>query len=220
MKALILAAGLGTRLKPLTDTTPKALIPYRGKPLIVHQIEKLKSSGINEIVINVYHLKEQMISFFNSNFFGVRIHISNEDEILGTGGGIINTEKYFKNEEYFLVVNADIISDIDIKSFTKNHSLSKLAILAVQKRNTSRYLEFDKKMNFIGRANENTNKDNLFAFNGMHIISNKIFDLGYKPEFKDIIDIYVEAKKNGRLIQGYDTGSVTFKDIGKPENLE
>jgi NDP-sugar pyrophosphorylase family protein len=220
MKALILSAGFGTRLKPLTDTTPKPLIPYKGKPLIVHQIEKLKAFGINEIVVNAHHLKEQIVDFFTYNRFGVKISISIEDEILGTGGAIINAEKYFRNESYFLVLNADIISDISLHHFTKNHSLSTLAVLAVQKRNTSRYLEFDDRMNLVGRANENSDKEHLYAFNGMHNISSRIFDLGYKPEFKDIIEIYQEAVEKGKTVKGFDAGNATFKDIGKHENLE
>ncbi len=220
MKAMILSAGFGTRLKPLTDTIPKALIPYKGKPLIVHQIMKLKAEGINEIVVNVHHLKEQMIDFFNSHRFGVKIDISIEEEILGTGGGIINAEKYLKDDSHFLALNADVISDISIRQFTKNHSMSKLAVLAVQKRKTSRYLEFDDTMHFIGRANDNSPKDNLYAFNAMHMISNKIFKLGYKAEFKDIIDIYVEQAKAGKEIRGFNAGKAEFKDIGKPENLK
>lgn len=220
MKALILSAGFGTRLKPLTDTTPKALIPYKGKPLIVHQIEKLKAFGINEIVVNAHHLKEQTIEFFNSHSFGIKINLSVEEEILGTGGGIINTEPFFKNEAYFLVVNADTISDINATQFIKNHSINTLALLAVQKRKTSRYLEFDEKMNFMGRADENSPRENLYAFNAMHMISNKIFELGYKKGFKDIIDIYEEQAKEGISIKGYDAGNASFKDIGKHENLE
>ena len=220
MKALILSAGFGTRLKPLTDTTPKALIPYKGKPLIVHQIEKLKVAGINEIVVNVHHLKEKIIDFFTYNKFGVKVDISIEEEILGTGGGIINAEKYLKNEDYFLVINADVISNTGIKEFRKNHSLNKLAILAVQKRKATRYLEFDDDLNLLGRANENSAQENLYAFNGMHIISNKIFELGYKTEFKDIIEIYQHALKNGKAIKGYDVGNAEFKDIGKHENLK
>lgn len=220
MKAMILAAGFGTRLKPLTDKTPKALIPYKGKPLIVHQIDALKKLSINEIIINAHYLKEQVIEFFNNNRFGVKINISVEEEILGTGGGIINAEKYLKNESHFLVVNADVISDINFNQFSRKHSMSILAVLAVQKRKTSRYLEFDDRMNFIGRATEKSDKENLYAFNAMHMLSNKIFELGYKAEFKDIIDIYIEAVQNGKEIKGYDVGDAEFKDIGKPENLK
>lgn len=220
MKAMILSAGFGTRLKPLTDTTPKALIPYQGKPLIVHQIIKLKAAGITEIVVNVHHLKEKIIEFFNTNNFGVRIQISNEDEILGTGGGIINAEKFLKNESFFLVLNADIISDVNIRLFTRTYALSDLAILAAQKRKTSRYLEFDERMYLKGRANEKSPEKLLYAFNGMHLISKKIFQLGYKAEFKDIIDIYTEQIAHGAKVKGYDVGSASFKDIGKKENLE
>ncbi len=219
MKALILSAGFGTRLKPLTYTTPKALIPYKGKPLIVHQIERLKSIGINEIIINVYHLKEKIIDFFDTNDFGITVNISDEEEILGTGGGIINAEKFLKDESYFLVVNADIISDVDIKKFIKSHSENNFATLAVQKRKTSRYLEFDEEMNLIGRANENSQEDNLYAFNAMHVISSEIFNSGYKAEFKDIIEIYLEELQKGKTIKGYDVGPAEFKDIGRHENL-
>ncbi len=219
MKALILSAGFGTRLKPLTDTTPKALIPYKGKSLIVHQIEKLKSVGINEIVINVHHLKEKIIDFFDSNDFGITVNISDEEEILGTGGGIINAENFFKDGPFFLVVNADIISDVDIKKFIESHSENNFATLAVQKRKTSRYLEFDTDMNLIGRANENSLEKNLYAFNAMHVISKEIFNSGYKAEFKDIIEIYLDELQKGKTIKGYNVGPAEFKDIGKHENL-
>lgn len=219
MKALILSAGFGTRLKPLTDTTPKALIPYKGKSLIVHQIEKLKSVGINEIVINVHHLKEKIIDFFDSNDFGITVNISDEEEIVGTGGGIINAENFFKDGPFFLVVNADIISDVDIKKFIESHSENNFATLAVQKRKTSRYLEFDTDMNLIGRANENSLEKNLYAFNAMHVISKEIFNSGYKAEFKDIIEIYLDELQKGKTIKGYNVGPAEFKDIGKHENL-
>lgn len=219
MKAMILAAGFGTRLKPLTDTTPKALIPCRGKPLIIHQIEKLKAAGVHYIVINAHHLKEQIVDFFKQNKFDIDIYISEEDEILGTGGGIINAKKHFENDKYFLVVNADIISDADIEKFAHSHLENNFATLAVQKRKTSRYLEFNENMNFTGRANDNSTENNLYAFNAMHIISNRIFRMDYKPEFKDIIDIYTEALKAGETIKGYDVGNAGFKDIGRPENL-
>jgi len=220
MKAIILSAGFGTRLKPLTDTTPKALIPYQGKPLIVHQIEKLKKAGVHYIVVNAHHLKEQVTDFFKKNKFDIDIYISEEEEILGTGGGIINAKKHFDNDKMFLVVNADTISDVDIEKFAHSHLSDSFATIAVQKRKTSRYLEFDGDMNFIGRQNENSDEKNLYAFNAMHIISNEIFNMGYKKEFKDIIDIYVDAAKNGKKIKGYDVGDAEFKDIGKPENLK
>lgn len=219
MKALILSAGFGTRLKPLTDTIPKALIPYKGKPLIVHQIEKLKSTGINEIIVNVHHLKEKIIDFFETNDFGIKVNISDEKEILGTGGGIVHAAKFLKDEPYFLVVNADIISDVDIEKFIKSHSQNDFATLAVQKRKTSRYLDFDNYMNLVGRAGDNSPENNLYAFNAMHIISNEIFNSGYKPDFKDIIEIYLEVLQKGKTIKGYDVGRAEFKDIGKHENL-
>ncbi len=220
MKAIILSAGFGTRLKPITDTIPKALVPYKGKPLIVHQIEKLKLLSTYEIIVNVHHHKEKIIEFFKQNDFGVKITISDEEEILGTGGGILNAEKFLINNSYFLVMNVDIISDIDIGKFIESHSENNFATLAVQKRKTSRYLEFDNSMNLVCRQNENSNEKNLYAFNGMHIISNKIFELNLKTEFSDIINIYLDAIKKGYEVKGYDAGNISFKDIGKIENLE
>lgn len=220
---MILSAGFGTRLKPITDTIPKALVPYKGKPLIVHQIQKLKSLNsinIDEIIVNIHHHKEKIKEFFEQNDFKVKVTISDEEEILGTGGGILNSEKYLKDDSHFLVMNVDIISDIDIEKFIQSHSEENLATLAVQKRKTSRYLEFDSNMNLVKRQNDNSKEQNLYAFNGMHIISNKIFDLGLTTEFCDVINIYLDAINKGFVVKGYNSGDVTFKDIGKIENLE
>ena len=103
-KAMILAAGFGTRLKPLTDNLPKALVPFKKGTMISYQIEKLKRSGVKEIVINVHHFSELMIKYFRENDFGVKIDIIAEEEILGTGGGILNAKEFLRTEEYFLVV--------------------------------------------------------------------------------------------------------------------
>lgn len=217
---MILSAGFGTRLKPITDSIPKALVPYKGKPLIVHQIEKLKLINIDEIIVNVHHHKEKLIEFIQQNDFGIKITVSDEKQILGTGGGILNAEKYLKNETHFFVMNVDIISDINIQNFIESHSEENFATLAVQKRKTSRYLEFNINMDLLQRQNENSNQENMYAFNGMHVLSNKIFKCGLSVEFRDIIDIYLNAVKRNETVKGYNAGDVTFKDIGKIENLE
>ena len=116
MKAIILAAGLGTRLKELTANKPKALVEINGKPLIAHVIEKLVSSGFTEIVVNVHHFADQLISYLKSNAFGATIHISDEkNQLLDTGGGIFNARQFLSGNEPFLVHNVDIISDINLQ---------------------------------------------------------------------------------------------------------
>jgi len=217
MKAMILAAGFGTRLRPLTDSIPKALVPFNGEPMINYQIKKLVSYGFDEIIINAHHFAEQITEYFKKNSFGVKIDVIEEEEILGTGGGILNAAKYFKNENFFLVINVDVFTDFDFSKIIKYHK-SKLPFvtLAVQKRKTKRYLEFDKNMKLLGRENENSQKENLYAFNGIHIISNKIFK-GRKTEYLDIIDLYLspEYAELRNNIYGFDTGECVFKDLGK-----
>jgi len=217
MKAMILAAGFGTRLKPLTDSIPKALVPFNGEPMINYQIKKLINYGFGEITVNAHHFAGQIKEYFDKNSFGIKINVIEEKEILGTGGGILNAEKFFKNENFFLVINVDVLTDFDFSRMIKYHK-SKLPFvtLAVQKRKTKRYLEFDKNMKLLGRENENSQEENLYAFNGIHIISNKIFK-GRKTEYLDIIDLYLspEYAELKNSIYGFDTGECVFKDLGK-----
>ena len=143
MKALIFAAGLGTRLKPLTDKIPKALIPIGGKPLLEHVILKLKASGFNEIIVNVHHFPDQIIDFLKSkNNFDIRIEVSDERNLLlDTGGGIKNTAWFFDDGKPFLVHNVDILSNVDLNDLYNEHIHSdSLATLVVSKRDTFRYL--------------------------------------------------------------------------------
>lgn len=221
MKAMILAAGFGTRLKPFTDTLPKALVPYKSVPMISHQIDRLKKAGITDIVVNVHHFPDKMISFFNENDFGINIRLSIEDEILGTGGGILNAREFLAEEEYFAVINVDVETDFNIKElidFTLESTPA--AALAVQKRNTKRGLTFDRDMAMTGLQNDNSSPDNIYAFNCMHVISSDIFRMGYEVKFTGIFDIYLDMIKKGKQIIGYDTGNAYFKDLGKVENLQ
>ncbi|MFZ4592008.1 MAG: nucleotidyltransferase family protein [Ignavibacteria bacterium] len=217
-KAMILAAGYGTRLKPLTDTIPKALVPFKNGTMISYQIEKLKSIGIKEIVVNAHHFSEQLIKYFQENDFGVKIVVIAEEEILGTGGGVLNTKEYLQSEEYFLVMNVDVFTDFDIELLIKEYESTKpLALLAVQKRKTSRYLEFDDNFILKARVKSDVMKENYYGFNGMHIISNDIFSVNYKNDYRDIIDIYLEGKKT---VKGFDAGESVFIDLGKTDNLK
>lgn len=222
MKAMILSAGFGTRLQPLTNDTPKALIIYKGAPMIYHQIERLKNANITEITVNAHHLHEKISDYFIKNDFGVKINVIVEKDILGTGGGILNAEKYFDKEDSFLVINADIDTDLNLKDLIKHHSLTdSFATLAIQKRKSKKYLEFDKNMLLKGRENNNSSADDLYAFNGIHVISKRIFLKGYDLKFCNILDLYFQVISSGdkEFVTGYDSGSSVFKDIGKIENL-
>ena len=156
MKAMIFAAGLGTRLRPLTDNMPKALVPVAGKPMLERVILKLKESGFNDITINIHHFGDQIIDFLRvHNNFGAEIHISDErDMLLDTGGGIKKARPFLDGNEPFLVHNADILSEVDLRSFYRHHLESKAkATLLVSERQTSRYLLFDKEHNLHGLTN-------------------------------------------------------------------
>ena len=166
MKAFILAAGFGTRLKPLTDKIPKALISYKGEAMINHQIKKLKNLGVNYIVVNAHHYADEIENYLKNNNFGVEIIVIKEKVILGTGGGILNALEFLKKEKYFIVLNVDIETDFELNQLLKYHiSENPLATLAVQRRYTARSLEFNEDLNFIGRATINTEKNNKYAFN-------------------------------------------------------
>jgi len=230
---MIFAAGLGTRLKPLTDTLPKALIPLQGKPVLEHLIVKLKSVGFQEIVINVHHLGEQIIDFLKANnSFGLTIHISDErNYLLDTGGGLKQAAGFLGSEEPFLVHNADILSDVDIEAFCRSHRPESVATLLVSKRNTSRYLLFNKEDKLCGWRNRETGevkshfpdfepgKYDEYAFGGIHVISPKIFELMEEWTGKfPIIDFYLSvcAKAN---IYAWPANGITLIDIGNPESV-
>ncbi len=221
MKAMILSAGFGTRLMPYTDNLPKALICHNNLPMINYQIEMLKKYGVHEIIVNAHHHYQKIVDYFAENDFGIHVNVIVENEILGTGGGILNASKYLRYEKFFIVINVDIKTNMDMSGIISYHkSFKPLATLAVQKRQTKRYLEFDDQMNLIGRENDKSNKKNLYAFNGIHIISNDIFKRNTEVKFEDILDIYFNKIKTGKdFVRGYNAGTSFFKDLGKIENL-
>ncbi|HEY5535824.1 MAG TPA: sugar phosphate nucleotidyltransferase [Ignavibacteria bacterium] len=218
---MILAAGFGSRLKPLTDNTPKAMIVYKGKTLIKHQIERLKKAGVSEIVINAHHLADKLSDYIRVNDFGVKINVIEEKEILGTGGGVLNASFFLKNEKSFVVINVDVDTDFNLLDMFEYHQVhNSFVTLAIQKRKTKRYLEFDSELFLTRRANEHSQEKNLFAFNGIHIISGDIFNEGFEIKYLDIIDLFLELIQRGRKIKGFDMGLSGFKDIGKLQNLQ
>ena len=163
MKAMIFAAGLGTRLKPLTDTLPKALVPQAGKPLLQWQIERLKAAGITDIVVNVHHFPDMIIKYLHDNDnFGCRIAVSDErDMLLETGGGLRKAEallgsgvqEFRSSGEGILVCNVDILSNIDIPTLLNAYNPDEMGVVVVSKRDTQRYLLFDKENRLCGWTN-------------------------------------------------------------------
>ncbi len=233
---MIFAAGLGTRLRPLTDNMPKALVPVAGKPMLERVIMRLKEAGFNEITVNIHHFGEQIIDFLRANDnFGVEIHISDErDMLLDTGGGIKKTRHWLDGNEPFLVHNADILSNIDLTAFYRHHLESRAeATLLVSERKTSRYLLFDDSYQLHGWINKSTGevkpegfsyKEEDYkelAFGGMHVISPSLFrymeDEQWTGKFS-IIPFYLSACRSTN-IHGYPLQGFRWFDIGKPETL-
>lgn len=232
MKAMIFAAGLGTRLKPLTDHMPKALVPVAGKPMLEHVILKLIASGFDEIVINVHHFAEQIIDFLKEkNNFGIKIWISDEtEELLDTGGGIKKASSLLN--EPFLVHNADILSNVDLKALYDFHIASENdATLLVSPRKTVRYLLFDPSNRLCGWINKDTLQtkpegfiyepevQQEYAFGGIHIISPSLFKYmeGWTGKFS-IMDFYLQTCQKAKL-GGYAKEDLQLIDIGKPDTL-
>ena len=230
---MIFAAGLGTRLKPLTDHMPKALVPVAGKPMLEHVIGKLKSAGFDEIVINVHHFAHQIIDFLKAkDNFGIQIWISDEsEELLDTGGGIKKAAPYF--DEPFLVHNADILSNIDLKAMYNYHlTSSNDATLLVSPRKTVRYLLFDEGNRLQGWVNKDTLQtkpegfvyhpevQKEYAFGGIHVISPTLFKYmedGWIGKFS-IMDFYLRTCHEAQL-GGYVKEDLQLIDIGKPDTL-
>ncbi len=230
MKAMILAAGLGTRLRPWTNDRPKALVLYQGKPLLQWVIEKLKNSGFDHIIINVHHFASQIIDFVrNNDSFGIEIVFSDErDQLLDTGGGIKKAQWFLEDVTFFLVYNVDILSTIDLQKFAQSHTQDSIATLAVQKRPTSRTLLFNSKdHNLCGWKNHKTGAQKIidscgtykeFAFSGIHIISSRIFD--YLPQGKySIITAYLDIAKTEKITY-FDHSGDKWKDMGLKQSYE
>jgi NDP-sugar pyrophosphorylase family protein len=234
MKAMIFAAGLGTRLRPLTDTMPKALVSIGGKPLLEHVIEKLKAASFDEIIINVHHFSEQIVDFLRiKNNFGIRIAISDEsDSLLETGGGIRRASWFFDDGKPFLVHNVDILSNIDLQQlYTAHLKNNSLATLAVSSRNSTRYLLFDNKWRLQGWRNSITGETrpqgkklsetlNALAFSGIQVLSPQVFELMHSfPEKFSIIDFYLKNLEQNQIC-GFVTENQKVIDVGKFETLK
>lgn len=235
MKAMIFAAGLGTRLKPLTDLIPKALVPIAGKPLLEHVILKLKTAGFDEIIVNVHHFPDQIIDFLKANNnFGIRIEVSDErDRLLDTGGGIRKAKHFFDDGQPFLVHNVDILSDVDLQELFQQHlATDSLATLVVSKRDTFRYLLFDDDdQRLRGWINEKTGETkpisfddisgfNKLAFAGIQVLSPRVFELMEALDAKfPIMDFYLSNAQT-QVIKGFIPTDFHMLDVGKLNVLD
>lgn len=237
MKAMIFAAGLGTRLRPLTNDRPKALVEIGGKTMLERVITKLATAGFDDITVNIHHFGEKIIEFIEQkNYFGLNIHISDErGMLLDTGGGILKARHFLDGDEPFLVHNADILTDIDLNAMYQSHLDSgAMATVLVKDRKTSRYFVFDDNYRLLGWINKSTgetrpsgfvHREGLheLAFGGIHVISPSIF----KPleEYSQgqakfsITPFYVDECR-AHLINGYVQNTpYNWLDVGKPETL-
>lgn len=225
-KALLLAAGLGTRLKPLTDTMPKALVVVEGKTLLEHAIDHLKIAGVTQVIVNVHHFPEMIIDFLKkNNNFGCDIAISDEsDALLETGGGLKKAAWFFNDDNPFIIRNADVLSNLDLRKMVAYHSdRSALATLVVRKRVTSRYLLFDEEMRLNGWENLTTGEkvvtrqsgSNLpYGFSGIQVVSPAIFPLITETGKFTLIQLYLRLSSFSH-IYGYSDFESYWRDAGK-----
>lgn len=228
-KALIFAAGKGTRLKPFTDSHPKALALVNDVPLLERNIKYLQSFGVTEFVINVHHFGEQIVEFLEkNNHFGAKIDISDEkDELLETGGGLLFAQKYLENEENFLIMNADILTDLNIHELVKFHETHlPLATLSVSDRNSSRKLFFNSEMVLKGWMNKNSGETKMaefnnnfkeLAFSGIHCINSSIFDKIKRRGKFSIMEEYLDLMFENNIL-GFQH-EARLIDVGRPESV-
>lgn len=233
MKALIFAAGLGTRLKPLTDTMPKALVPIGGEPMLKKVLEKLIAAGYDDIVINIHHFADQIVRYVEDNdSFGVKIRFSDETDLLReTGGGIRHASSLFGSDGPVLVHNVDIISNLDLVWFAKQHKAEDLSTILVSDRKTARYFLFDDEMKLVGWTNVETgeirspygridpDQCTKLAFAGIHMLSPEIFGLMADwPEAFPIVDFYLTMCREHTIRAAVYPG-LEIHDVGKIADL-
>ena len=225
---MIFAAGLGTRLMPLTANKPKALVEYKNKTLLEHAIEKLTAAGVTKIIINVHHFAEQIIDFIEQHSFEAQISISDErDELLETGGGLKKASWFF-DKNPFIAYNVDIISNINLKDMIQyHHNGNALATLAVKQRDSNRKLIFDEDFRLNGWKNLCTNKSIItrkiqkmqqFAFSGIQILDPEIFKFMPTKNKFSVIELYLNLA-NQKKILGYLDTKDFWLDLGRPEHL-
>jgi NDP-sugar pyrophosphorylase family protein len=234
MKAMILAAGLGTRLRPLTDNKPKALVELAGRTLLELTLERLRLFGVSDVIVNVHHFADVVVEYLHANAnFGMRIEVSREDVLLDTGGGLKKAAWFFlegHNCEPFLLHNVDVVSTIDLKEMMGAHKKgAALATLAVQERKSTRQLLFDQERLLCGRRGGRDAADEIvrpaknlqpLAFAGVHVISPRLLQMMTEDGVFSIINTYLSLASGGEKIQGFRADQYYWRDLGKPENLK
>jgi NDP-sugar pyrophosphorylase family protein len=231
MKAMILAAGLGTRLRPLTNDRPKALVEVAGRTMLEIALARLRVFGVREVIVNAHYYAEMIVEYLKAHdSFGMRIEVSREEELLDTGGGLKKAGSFFSDsQEPFILHNVDVISSIDLARMAKFHSeQAALATLAVQERTTSRYLLFDVAGQLCGRRAGLDGRTELvrtaesvqtLAFSGVHVISPRIFAKMKETGEFSIIDAYLHLAGEGEKIAAFRADGCSWRDLGRPENV-
>jgi NDP-sugar pyrophosphorylase family protein len=249
MKAMVFAAGLGTRLRPLTNDRPKALVTIAGRTLLEITLSRLRTFGVNEVIVNVHHFADQVVAYLAANQnFGMRVEVSREENLLDTGGGLKKAAWFFlkssaDTDEPFLIHNVDVLSTIDLARMAQFHAQhNALATLAVAERPTSRPLLFGAQSQLLGRvaANETqttgapgpsrsgtgvtatagpTHTETALAFAGIHVVSRRIFAKLDEEGAFSIIDAYIRLAKHNESILGFRADDGYWRDLGRPDDL-
>ena len=239
-QAMIFAAGLGTRLKPLTDTMPKALVPVGGQPLLDINIRRLMAQGYDRFVVNIHHFAQQIIDYVKEQDYAPLVHFSDEsDQLLETGGGLKKAQALFRDDQPILIHNVDILDNVNYDWFARQHQPDEDAVLLVSQRTTKRYLLFDNAMHLMGWKNVETGEIkspyeyvrrtglsqhgeelNMFAFSGIHSFSPRLFPLMERfPERFPIIDFYLSVCHRAPIV-GLVKPDLQLMDVGKIETLD
>lgn len=239
-QAMIFAAGLGTRLKPLTDTMPKALVPVGGRPLLDINIRRLMAQGYDRFVVNIHHFAQQIIDYVKEQDYAPLVHFSDEsDQLLETGGGLKKAQALFRDDQPILIHNVDILDNVNYDWFARQHQPDEDAVLLVSQRTTKRYLLFDNAMHLMGWKNVETGEIkspyeyvrrtglsqhgeelNMFAFSGIHSFSPRLFPLMERfPERFPIIDFYLSVCHRAPIV-GLVKPDLQLMDVGKIETLD
>ncbi len=213
MKAMILAAGLGTRLRPLTSKKPKPLVPIGNRPIIDRLIHYLKGHGIREIVVNAHHHPQQVVAHLDGGRpFGIEVEVRVEPEILGTGGGIKNTEDFW-DPDPFIVINGDILTDVDLnRAFEEHRRNGNLVTLVLHNYKPFNQIRIDNHQNIIDIASDD--RSGRLAFTGIHIIEPEVLNYIPSGKFSNIIDCYRELIRSGEPIRAYLSHEHYWRDIG------
>lgn len=231
MKAMILAAGLGTRLRPLTNDRPKALVEVGARTLLELTMARLRSLGISEVIINTHHFADMVAKYLRDHQdFGMHVAISHEEILLDTGGGLKHASHFFAgSDEPFLVHNVDVLSTIDFERMVRFHrEHDALATLAVQQRPTSRYLLFDRENQLCGRQAGIAGEPELVhpvdgfraqAFSGIHILSPRIFSAISEEGAFPIIPVYLRLAAQKEHVVGFPADRYYWRDLGRPQQI-